>query len=1259
MTSNRGRVSLKIKYNLAAYFKSMLSKLLLKYLYANSYEEALIKGKKIFKTSNISIVEQDNNLHTLTTKVKDDTYNFFYKVTIRNYNDVKRIFIRCNCNSKSHYLCKHKIGTLFLLMSVVDKYVVANPNPTYQQSHTIIGMKNIDIRKLKSYATDDIYRQAQEFLTTKKVRILESEQSKVTGEFKVSNDEKHLLTIFFNTNKEFETSCTCSETEAPLCTHKLMLFLQILGRYGADYFSEIRDFEAEKEMLLDYYYENQKDPEKEDHLEFDESDAKKIKLKVTPQATATLSNLQLENLVSKINLPASTLYGILLDDSVNSFPFFEIEILLKEDGRVSRLDKQDKNLLVLFQRSDKEIIKDIAKISLVEATKNFQKIHFSTKEETDVIYYEEKSIPPKLRTYFYTYYFKQLERLCNQNFYKIPIFVAQKPKEKLADLQPFYFASKRISPIIKIVKDNKKLNFEVFVQLTNKRVAIDKLSQSHKFYFYQNRELFFWKNERIAEMLLLIENLQQETVFADRWKEIFQTKLMPFIDSYEFEFDEKLVKVLVLEKTSNHLVIKENEEYIYLTLQFTYGDFTVEYNKSNHLIYTDKKGESVLVERDKKDEEALFSYIESLSERWEIVENDFSDYKFFIKKSDALLNSWFLTFLEKIKEKNITISGIELLKDFTPVEKSPKVSLDIKSGIDWLDVGIKVELDDQEIGIDELVQMFKSESNLIHLGNNKVVALPVNWIKKYKVLFALAERQSKNALKLQNSQIGILQYIEKEEDKAYLSINWNERIKELAVPQNKKFALPYGLNDVLRNFQIESVKWADNLISKNCNGLLSDDMGLGKTLQSLAILSLYKSKKKQLLALVVCPTSLTHTWSSEIEKFTPDLSYLFYHGKDRQSKAQLKNINQNLIITTYGTIRNDFQFFKQFDFDYIVLDESQNIKNPQSKTYQTLLKLNAKNKLCLSGTPLQNNTVDMFAQMSFLNHGMFGSLNWFKNQFSTPIDKFGDYEIKNMLRKILQPLILRRTKEEVSPELPEKTVSTIYCEMEPEQRKIYETYKNEFRNTLLGKIKKDGIGKSKFHILQALLMLRQICNTPALIKTSTALPRVSIKNDILISNILENVQSHKILVFSQFLGMLDLIKDSLIKHKVPYEYLDGSLSITKRKEAIDRFQNEGKSKVFLISLKAGGLGLTLTAADYVYIIDPWWNPAIEAQAIDRTHRIGQTKKIIASKLICKNTVEEKIVLLQQKKIALNNEIIEKEESLLQKMDIEDIDFLLS
>jgi SNF2 family DNA or RNA helicase len=370
------------------------------------------------------------------------------------------------------------------------------------------------------------------------------------------------------------------------------------------------------------------------------------------------------------------------------------------------------------------------------------------------------------------------------------------------------------------------------------------------------------------------------------------------------------------------------------------------------------------------------------------------------------------------------------------------------------------------------------------------------------------------------------------------------------------------------------------------------------------------------------------------------LKVLTFVGSDRMSlKKDFEKYD--IILSTYGSLLNDIEFLKDETFHYVVLDESQAIKNPNSKRYKAVRLLKSYNRIVLTGTPIENNTFDLYAQLNFLNPGLLGSMSHFKTTFSDSIDRDKDVDASQLLSKIIAPFVLRRTKEDVAKELPEKTEDVIYCDMGKDQRKVYDFFKDKYRDYLLNKIDENGLAKSQMYILEGLTKLRQICNSTALLNEEEDYGNFSVKSEILLEHIKEKTGHHKILVFSQFVKMLQIIKTRLDEEHISYEYLDGQ---TKDRQArVNNFQENKEVRVFLISLKAGGTGLNLTEADYVYIVDPWWNPAVENQAIDRCYRIGQNKKVMAYRMICKDTIEEKIVSLQAKKKHVAASIISVDE----------------
>jgi SNF2 family DNA or RNA helicase len=626
----------------------------------------------------------------------------------------------------------------------------------------------------------------------------------------------------------------------------------------------------------------------------------------------------------------------------------------------------------------------------------------------------------------------------------------------------------------------------------------------------------------------------------------------------------------------------------------------------------------------------------------------------------VLANNWFYRFTDLMKEWNVDLMGFEGLKSFRVNVHKPETQVHVTSGIDWFDASVDLKFGDQVVSIIEVKKALAQRQNFVKLGDGSIGLLPEDWLKKYTLLLKMGETKG-NKVRLKKYHFSILDELLSEIDETALQEELEvkkEKLEGILTNDYSNIQPPAHLTATLRPYQLAGFQWLIFLNEAGWGGILADDMGLGKTVQTLTFFQHYKNEGKGSRFMVVCPTTLMYNWENEIKKFTPELTHTIHHGPKRSSDPAAYE-KFDIIITTYGTMRSDIKMFKEILFDYVVLDESQSIKNPQSQVAKSSLLLNSKNRLALSGTPVQNNTFDLYAQMNFLNPGMLGSREFFMSEFATPIDKFREDEVKQQLRKLTYPFLLRRTKEQVAKDLPEKTETILYCEMGTEQRKIYDSYRNIYRSQILGMIEERGMERSQFHILQGLTKLRQICDSPAIMNEEERFHNYSIKLDELSREITENVGDHKVLVFSQFLGMLALIRKKLEEEDINYVYFDGSSTSREREEAIQEFQNNHECRVFLISLKAGGIGLNLTAADYVYIVDPWWNPAVEQQAIDRTHRIGQTKNIFAYRLICKDTLEEKMLQLQEHKRALAADLVSDDTAMMKRLTKDDIAFLFS
>jgi SNF2 family DNA or RNA helicase len=468
---------------------------------------------------------------------------------------------------------------------------------------------------------------------------------------------------------------------------------------------------------------------------------------------------------------------------------------------------------------------------------------------------------------------------------------------------------------------------------------------------------------------------------------------------------------------------------------------------------------------------------------------------------------------------------------------------------------------------------------------------------------------------------------------------------------------PRTFQGELRPYQRHGLGWFRFLSVFGFGGCLADDMGLGKTIQVLALLEQRRQRRTRPErpkhpSLVVVPKTLIFNWLDEAERFTPGLKMLDYTGSHRQEKRR-RFSEYHVVVTTYGILRRDVQYFRELKFDYVILDEAQAIKNPQSQAAKSCQLLNSENRLAMTGTPIENQLGDLWSIFEFLNPGMLGKLPAF--QRLTGANKGREKDLA-LVRDAILPFILRRTKEEVLRDLPSKTEQILLIDLLPRQQKLYDELKKYYRSQLSDEVAKVGLKKSKMHILEALLRMRQLACDPRLLDPDSTV--VGAKIEMLGEQLVHVVQDgHKALVFSQFTSLLALLREELTRQKITFEYLDGKTR--DRGGCVKRFQNDDKIQVFLISLKAGGHGLNLTAADYVFILDPWWNPAVEAQAVDRAHRFGQTKPVVAYRMIARGTIEEKIMNLKNDKQRLAESIVTANSSVIKDLTAEDLAELFS
>ena len=590
------------------------------------------------------------------------------------------------------------------------------------------------------------------------------------------------------------------------------------------------------------------------------------------------------------------------------------------------------------------------------------------------------------------------------------------------------------------------------------------------------------------------------------------------------------------------------------------------------------------------------------------------------------------------------VFGAEDLKSYRVRTVKPELSLSLNHSINFLEGEVELRFGDEIFSLFEALYHYRKNA-YIQLSDGDRVLLNQVYVQRLERIF----QRKKDSERISFFDLPLVEELIGEKLSGETFAKSREVFEGFNEIHKSPVQLP-ELNVEPRPYQAEGYRWLDYLHKHGLGGCLADDMGLGKTLQAIALLAgIYPAEEKP--SLVIIPKSLIHNWQNEIEKFSPGLDVYIYYGPHRDIEAAR---NSQVIITTYGLARSDIDVLRKEMFYYIILDESQQIKNINSQISRAVMTLQSVNRLALSGTPIENNLGELYALFRFLNPAMFGNLERFHRHYLVPIQQLGNKEVAHELKRKIYPFILRRLKKDVLQDLPEKIEQILYVEMAPEQKKFYEQRRLYLTESIREQVANEGIEKSQFYVLQAITDLRQIASIPEA-KSEGLI--VSSKRELLMEQIIDSVANgHKILLFANFLAILDFLADDLQKENIGFEIMTGATRDRERR--VKHFQNDGECKVFLMTLKTGGLGLNLTAADTVFIYDPWWNIAAENQAIDRSHRIGQDRTVFSYKLITKGTIEEKIVKLQEQKRALFEDIISNDSTSSKFLDLADIDFLL-
>ena len=1040
-------------------------------------------------------------------------------------------------------------------------------------------------------------------------------------------------------------SCSCKATGMKLCEHQAHVVTAIVKREEFRIFFDDRlRSDKLKQFALDYGMENEKNLDRyfktsyfNKRISFSPRSAGLI-----PVTKASINILKDTLLTGFTPMPPEMLFeahkvvGILLRQH-KYYGYLIIELFdapTTKDGKIKNPLTPIPPLDLIWKVADPDAIRFFTGIH------KFQN-HNNTKRNDSDLQALRSVVRNPLKYRFYYHDNKISESVTSTS--AIPIGVSLLPHD------------------LNLTVNTKDQFFELSGSLTlndTKHLLKDLITQFS--YFVHVKDTFYLvDNLQVLSVIDFLKNKPDNLlVHASRYQE-FKTQLLNQLDgklNVDYQYIKTATELQLKQQDLNEITeriiyLSDFGQHVMLNPVIRYGEAEVTIRNKKLIYGIDNRGEEYKVQRVEEDEIAFIALLIRQHPQFEEqVENDLE--YFYLHKRYFLQENWFLKTFEEWHGQGITVLGFNEIEGNKLNPNKIKITIKVLSGINWFNLAIDVRFGKKKATLKQVQRAVKNKSRYIQLDDGSQGILPAEWLEKFTRYFNYGEIVDDENLrmpKINFSEIEML-YEQQMLDEAVKNEIGNYRKRMNDFESIIEVAVPAELKGTLREYQKQGLNWLNFLDDFNFGGCLADDMGLGKTIQIIAFILSQRSKTARNVNLLVVPTSLIFNWQAEVAKFAPSIKIRTIYGADRVKSVNDFN-HYEIILTSYGTLLADISFLKEYEFNYVFLDESQHIKNPESQRYRSVKLLKSRNKIVITGTPIENNTFDLYGQLSFACPGLLGSKQYFRDVYLAPIDQFKNKRRSQELQNKIKPFILRRTKQEVAKELPDKTEMVLYCEMGEEQRSIYNAYEKEFRE-YISATTNDDLRKSPMNLLKGLTKLRQICDSPMLLKGDKLPGEQSAKINILMDEISGKMGQHKILVFSQFVSMLDLIRNELVKKDIRFTYLTGSTR--NRESVVNEFQTNNDVRVFLISLKAGGTGLNLTEADYVYLIDPWWNPAVENQAIDRSHRIGQNKHIVAVRLICPDTVEEKMMRVQESKRELFKDLINNNNSFISSLSKQEL-----
>ncbi len=1040
----------------------------------------------------------------------------------------------------------------------------------------------------------------------------------------VTGDHMHHAVSIQQQMGETLLICDCGLEAKGLCSHQTAILLALIKDSNLMLFFDLKMRQNYlKKQAYDYGLENEDDLDEHFDIHYDHNDVSATPkntslIPITGKHLASLSNSVLKDSSPSFKEPDQA--NIVVLKPHKYYQALQVELCTVELAKNGKLKNPIEALKVedkIWEYGDTNTLKFLMAVARLQKTQD-------QLNNLDI---------------------EALKVLVKNDLHHSFYYTQDKTKLSASSLKPVE---------LKQLYDNFRLEVNQFKDTYDIKGVVDLNGQNHSISELTTRHQCFIEIHKIWYLLpsiavintikILKEKGGQMVVSASGYEE-FKSQFLNKIDS-QIRIDYSFIKKASPKQLALSEYLEDKEQLIYLTDHgshvmiipvMRYSDVEISVRTNRQIYGRDEQGHEFLVDRNNDAESDLLALLVKQHPDFnEQLENPLDH--FYLHKRKFLDENWFLPVFEEWEKHDIRVFGFNELEGHKFNPHKPKIDIKVHSGLNWFNAEVKMKFGKKKVGLKKVQVAVKNKSKYIQLDDGSLGIMPKEWLDRFEDFFTAGDISEEDLITIPKIHISDVEEMFEQEELD------EQVIDEIRTFQNKvknfteisEVKQPEALNGTLRPYQLDGLKWLNFLDDFNFGGCLADDMGLGKSIQIIAFMLLQNEKVERNTNLLVVPTTLIFNWQAELKKFAPSLSVHTLHGSDRM--REIKGLdNFEVIITTYGTLLTDINYLKNFEFNYVFLDESQRIKNPNSQRFKAVKMLQARNRVVITGTPIENNTFDLYSQFSFACPGLFSTKQHFKELYSVPIDQFKDQRRAKDLQNKIKPFLLRRTKDQVARELPLKTETVLYCPMDKEQRDTYLVYEKEFRE-FVSATEAEQLKDATMHVLRGLTKLRQICNSTKLLKSDEVVgQKTSSKIEVLKEQIELNAPHHKMVIFSQFVSMLELIQAELASMNVNHIILTGKSS--NREAIVNEFRNNDDVRVALISLKAGGTGLNLVEADYVYLVDPWWNPAVENQAIDRLHRIGQEKNITAIRLICPDTLEEKIMELQQNKKELTSQMI--------------------